>query len=243
MKTLVATVAVAFLITSAAVQAADSPRGELLELHSCQVYIGGCVASSEFTQGQYLLRVWRFTSGTYGGVSLNGQTVALLEASDENMALRNEQPTESMVYIPQSATPEQTSALIGWLKTTNRELLGTRLQTRVVHMKFTDAHSAISFSAGDSLQIETQPFAPCGLVSCGEALWYTPRSKLNSYTVAVTSKTVVREPGLSLLWIDHGKNDVFVGSFGEDVTTHATFIPPVMTCSVADHPQHERSTP
>ena len=48
--------------------AAEMPQGELLELHSCQLYIGGCIASSEAMQdGQYLLRVWSFSAGSYEG--------------------------------------------------------------------------------------------------------------------------------------------------------------------------------
>ena len=47
------------------------PRGNLLELHSCALYAGGCVVSSEATlEGRYMLRAWNFTSGTFNGTSL-----------------------------------------------------------------------------------------------------------------------------------------------------------------------------
>jgi len=240
MKALVVTVAVLCLVTSASLRAADPPHGDLLELHSCQLYIGGCIASSELTQeGRYLLRVWHFAGGSYGGSQLGGLQVALLEVADQNLAINGTQPTESMAYLPESASPSQASALMAWLTAGNPELARTKCRVRTIPMDFTQARGRISFSAGDVLQIETVPFAPCGLVSCGESLWYTPRSKLTSYTVGVTSKTVVHEPALALRWVDHGKNNVFQGRFGEGATTRASFSPPALVCSVADHLRHE----
>lgn len=240
MKMLIASIAVLFVLASGYLQAADAPRGELLELHSCQLYIGGCIASAEATQeGQCLLRVWSFTGGSYGGTHLGGLPVALLEVADQNLAVNGSQPAESMIYLPQSATPAQAAALIDWLKSANPELARTKLRTRTAPMEFTHTRSTVSFSAGDFLQIETKPFAPCGLVSCGESLWYTPRSRLTSYTVGVTSQAVVREPALALRWIDHGKNNVFEGRFAEGTTAPATFAPPALVCAVAHHASHD----
>ena len=240
MKMLMASVGVSFFLAGASLQATDAPRGELLELHSCQLYIGGCIASAEATQdGQYLLRVWSFTGGSHQGTELRGLQVALLQAADQNLAVTGARPTESMVYLPQSATPTQSAAMVDWLETINPELARRKVQTRTVPMRFASARSGDSFSAGDFLQVETRPFTPCGLISCGESLWYTPRSAMTSYTVAVTSKTVVREPALALQWIDHGKNNVFQGRFGEGTTSQATFASPALVCAVADHPAHE----
>jgi hypothetical protein len=240
MKILIAGVAILFLMAGASLQAADAPRGELLELHSCQLYIGGCIASSEATQdGRYLLRAWSFAGGSHQGTDLQGLQIALLQVADQNLAVSGTRPTESIVYLPQSATPTQAAAMLDWLKTINPDLAQRKVQTRTVPMEFTTSHNGDSFSAGDFLQVETRPFAPCGLVSCGESLWYTPRSAMTSYTVAVTSKTAVREPSLALRWIDHGKNNVFQGRFGEGTTSPAVFAPPALLCAVADHLTHE----
>ncbi len=240
MKMLAGSIAVLFLVASASLQAAERVQGDLLELHSCQLYIGGCIASSEATQdGQYQLRVWSFVGGSHQGTEFHGLQVALLEAADLNLAVAGTQPTESMVYLPQSATPVQAAALIDWLKAVNPKLARAKLLMRTVPMELTHTRGAVSFSAGDFLHIETKPFEPCGLVSCGESLWYTPRSTMASYTVGVTSKAVVREPALALRWVDHGKNNVFLGRFGEGTTAQATFTPPALLCAVADRPPHE----
>jgi hypothetical protein len=240
MKMLSGSVAVLFLVASAPLQATERVQGDLLELHSCQLYIGGCIASSEATQdGRYQLRVWSFAGGSHRGTEFRSLQVALLEAASQNLAVAGTQPTESMVYLPQSATPVQVAALIDWLKAANPRLARTKLRMRTVPMVFSHTRRGVSFSAGDFLQIETRPFEPCGLVSCGESLWYTPRSAMTSYTVGVTSKAVVCEPRLALRWVDHGKNNVFLGCFGEGTTAQATFTPPALLCAVADHPPHE----
>jgi hypothetical protein len=240
MRTRVAVVASLFYLWGASLQAADTPHGELLELHSCQLYIGGCIASSEATQdGHYLLRVWSFSGGSYDGIPVRGLKVALLEVADQNLAVRGAEPTESMIYLPQSADAVQSETLLRWLRATNPELSHTKLRTRTVPMKFTHTASAVSFSAGDFVQIETKPFEPCGLISCGESLWYTPRSTVTSYTVGVTSMATVQEPVLALRWVDHGKNNIFECRFGEGAATSAAFLPPAFACAVTSHPSHE----
>jgi hypothetical protein len=240
MKTLVASIAVAFLLTGVSLRAEEHLHGDLLELHSCQLYIGGCIASSESPQdGRYLLRVWNFTGGSQARTTLRGLQVALLETSDENLAFRETNPNAAMAYLPQSATPAQTMALIDWLKSANPELAHLKLLTRTIPMQFVSARGVTSFSAGDSLQMEVHPFQSCGLVSCGESLWYTPRTATISYTVGVTSKSIVNEPALALRWIDHGKNNVFEGRFGEGTTAPSLFQPPALVCAVANHLAHE----
>ena len=58
--------------------AADVPRGTVLELHSCELYAGGCVISSQATlEGRYLLTAWKFTGGRFRGIDLAGLQAAV----------------------------------------------------------------------------------------------------------------------------------------------------------------------
>ena len=106
--------------------------------------------------------------------------------------------------------------------------------------------SSVTFSGGQFVALAAKPFEPCGLTSCGEALWYTPRSTLTAYTVEVVDKLTVHEPLLALRWIDHGKNSVFNGRFDGAQVAAATFSSPTMTChalsvvnTVHTHTPHE----
>ena len=62
---------------------------------------------------------------------------------------------------------------------------------------------------------------------------------MTSYTVGVTSKAVVQRAQLALRWIDHGKNNIFEGRFGEGAPASTAFVPPAFVCAVASHPAHE----
>src|SRR5213596_2956978 len=67
--------------------AADEPRGSVLELHSCELYAGGCVVSSEATLGgRYMLQAWNFTGGAFAGTPLAGLQVAALHSGSQNLA-------------------------------------------------------------------------------------------------------------------------------------------------------------
>src|SRR5690349_14583926 len=147
MKTLFISVISVVLGAGISVSASNTPQGDLLELHSCQLYIGGCIASSEITQeGQYLLRVWNFSGGTYDGTSLRGLQVALLEVSDQNLAVSGTRSSDAMVYLPQSASQSEAAALIGWLKTGNPQLHRAKLQVRTSPMSFSRQRDGVTFS-------------------------------------------------------------------------------------------------
>src|SRR6266567_9065362 len=91
------------------VLAGDLPRGTLLELHSCELYAGGCVVSSEATLGgRYLLRAWDFTGGKVNGTDLTGLRVAVLEAGSDNLAADKTTTDQAVVYLPANANPAQT---------------------------------------------------------------------------------------------------------------------------------------
>src|SRR5580704_3913118 len=88
---------------------ADSlPAGKLIELHSCEVYAGGCTVSSEAQQGGRLMfQVWDLARGSWQGVDLAGLKVAVLEASADNLADRGARPDSAVVYCPQGASAAQ----------------------------------------------------------------------------------------------------------------------------------------
>src|SRR5256885_4969417 len=93
--------------------ASDEPRGSVLELHSCELYAGGCVVSSEATLGgRYMLRAWNFNGGTFAGTDFAGLNVAVLQSSTENLAEQRTTPNQAIVYLPENATAAQRDALL-----------------------------------------------------------------------------------------------------------------------------------
>src|ERR1700756_4944526 len=123
----------------------SQPAGKLIELHSCEVYAGGCTVSSEAPQGgRYLLQVWDLASGSWQGVDLTGLKVALLEASSENLADQGARPDNTVVYFSKGSSAAQQQALLSWLKSRDGKLASSSIQTRVVPISVADSAEGVN---------------------------------------------------------------------------------------------------
>jgi len=198
--------------------ATEPPRGTLLELHSCELYAGGCIVSSEATLGgRYMVRAWNFTGGSFAGASLGGLQLGVLQSAPENLAAPETTAGQAVVYLPDAATDAQRRALLAWLKTSGANLPSANLQIRTVPIRFETTASGCSFSAGSFVSVSTASIETCAAGGCGEALWYSPRSSNNFFTVVVDRSSDVTEPMLKLKWNDSGKRSVFLAKFGAPV--------------------------
>jgi hypothetical protein len=201
------------------------PRGNLLELHSCELYAGGCVVSSESTLGgRYMLRVWNFTGGSFSGADLKGLQLAVLQSSLENLATPDSATGSAVVYLPMAATAAQRTALFDWLKSAQPDFKPGAVQSRIVPMQFGSMDSGYSFSAGEYLSVKTVSRESCETGACGESLWYTPRASTIVFTVAVDRSSKVTEPFLKLTWSEAGRRNVFLGKFGEEPSARNRFV-------------------
>jgi hypothetical protein len=203
----------------------DQPRGSLMEVHSCELYAGGCVVSSEATLGgRYMLRAWNFTGGSFAGTDLAGLQAALLESSPDNLAASKTTAERAVVYLPQNATASQRKALMAWIKSSAPELKSAKLQTRVAPLRLEKSDNGYLFTAGDMISVSASTSAACGMGSCGEELWYTPRSTTTVFTVVANRASHVSEPSLKLKWDDAGKRSVFLAKFGESASAKEIYV-------------------
>ncbi len=186
---------------------AETPAGEVLELHGCELYTGGCTASGQITQGgRTLLRVWHFSSG-----SLSGLNVALLEKADANLALPQTEATASLAYLPASANAAQREALLGWL----RENGMAPSAQKVAAIRFDRESERATVKIGDAIQVSTRAMSlHCDAGGCGESLWYAPRSRAGEFSVAVNESSSIEEPALKLSWRESNVKSVFLAKFG-----------------------------
>jgi hypothetical protein len=212
--------------------ASDQPQGTLVELHSCELYAGGCTVSSEATlEGRYLLRAWNFSGGKINGTDLAGLQVAVLEAGKENLAADKVGTEQAVVYLPSRASAAQREALMAWVKQALPSTRSEKLQSRNVDLQFSREGANCTLSAGDFISVKTVPLGSCTFGSCGEELWYVPRSSTSVFTVAVDSASRVTEPLLKLKWNDGRKRSVFVGRFGDNELAKNTYVTSDDFCS------------
>lgn len=207
--------ALATSLSTAANVDPSTPRGRLLELHSCELFAGSCVVSSEANEaGNYLLRVWQFDNGQIGPVSLRGLTVALLEKASQNLAVPENAADSAIAYLPERLSPAQRTALLAWAgQNTRAKLDAAHIKVAPLQTKFT-ANEA-SFSAGPDIVFSGAAPALCNVGGCGEMLWYQPRAAATSFTVDQLAQSRIVEPLLAVKWMDHGRRTLFVGRFGD----------------------------
>ncbi len=189
-------------MAASASRVSEPARGDVLELYSCEVFTGGCTASSEATlEGRYAVRAWHFTGG-----ALSGLTVAMLQVADENLAARPTSPAQTVVYLPDCATESQREALLSWIHARGN------VTTRIVPINFTRDDLTVSLTAGSFLRVNTGPLRECDHGGCGESLWYKPIST-TTFAPAMNRHSAVDEPALALRWLENGRRSAFIGQF------------------------------
>ncbi len=215
-----------WLAASSAFAAADAqPSGKLIELHSCEVYAGGCTVSSESEQGaRYRLQVWDLAGGSWQGVDLAGLKVAVLASSSENLADQGAKVDSSVVYLPKQASAAQQRALLAWLKSNDTHLAASAMQTRVTPISLAASGESVSVKIGQVASLKTVSLGQCANRSCGEDLWYEPGMPTTRFTVALNENSQVKEPLLKLKWNDHAKRSVFVAHFGDAALAKNLFV-------------------
>jgi len=196
-----------------------SPRGRFAELHSCELFAGSCIVSSEANElNSYVLRVWQFDDGKFRGADLRGLTVALLEEGDDNLAVADNQASNAVVYLPPELSSAQKSALLAWAqKQTSAKIDDSHVKIAAQQVKIGPGN--VQFCAGNDITFTGAPPVKCNVGGCGEMLWYEPRGAASSFAVDQLGASRIVEPLLSLKWMDHGRRTLFVGRFGDGPTS------------------------
>lgn len=205
--------------------AASLPTGKLIELHSCEVYAGGCTVSSESpSDSRYLLQVWDLAAGSWHGVDLAGLKAAVLETSTENLAAPGAQPEAAVIYLPDSATTAQCDALQSWLKSRDSHLSAAHVTVRKAPITVAQTAAGVFARVGSVASLEAASLGGCANRSCGESLWYGPSVPTTRFTVALNRSSTVDEPALSLKWADTNRRSVFLAQFGNGAPDKNSFV-------------------
>jgi hypothetical protein len=217
-------VVLSILLAVRACSAAE-PSGEFVELHSCDLYTGGCTASSEATLlGRQLFSVWSIERGGWAGRDLAGVKIALLEAGSKNLAEKGAVADQAEVFMPKGLAPDQKEALLSWLKTERPLPISTSVVDADVSYSRTGEKAEVS--VGDIVVLSTASIGKCSSGACGQAVWYEPKANYSTFAVASSRTSMIRNARLHLVWWDHDRPNVFLATFGNhadplaDSTSH-----------------------
>jgi hypothetical protein len=191
------------------------PSGEFVELHSCDLYTGGCTASSESTLlGRQLLRVWAIRQGAWNDQDLADLKVAVLEVGSGNLAEKERLAEQAEIFVPKGLDAARKAALLSWV--TSQGVMPASTRVLEDEISYERSGSAANVEVGHSISLSTMTIAKCGLGGCGQALWYEPQAKHSSFEVLASRVSRIRDSSLNFLWTDHDRPNVFLAGFGPE---------------------------
>jgi hypothetical protein len=192
---------------------AIEPSGEFVELHSCDLYTGGCTASSESTLlGRQLFRVWSIYQGVWDNQDLSGLKIALLEVGSENLAEKGALPERAEIFVPKGLAAAQKRELLSWVRTQVNVPSSTPVvETDIVYQR---SGAEAEVVVGDIAALSTMAIGKCSSGACGQALWYEPQISHSSFEVVTSRSSKIHDSDLNFLWTDHDRPNVFLSHFG-----------------------------
>lgn len=206
-------VALFFLLVTAKACFAAEPSGEFVELHSCDLYTGGCTASSEATLlGRQRFCMWLINRGLWAGQDLAGAKLALLEVGSENLAEKGAVADRAEIFVPKGTTAERKKALVSWLATECPLPASTSVIEADICYRRTGPKAELTVD--DAVAVSTIPLGQCRTGACGQALWYEPTCRHSSFAVVSSRTSTIRDGRLHLAWTDHDRPNVFLATFG-----------------------------
>jgi len=191
------------------------PSGEFVELHSCDLYTGGCTASSESTLlGRQLLRVWAIREGTWNDQDLADLKVAVLEVGSGNLAEKEESAKRAEIFVPKGLDAGRKEALLSWV--TSQAAMPASTRVLEDEISYERSGSAAKVAVGHSISLSTMTIAKCDLGGCGQTLWYEPQAKHSLFEVLASRVSRIRDSRLDFLWTDYDRPNVFLAGFGPE---------------------------
>jgi len=162
-KLLLALTALATTLTLPAKQPTPAISGDYLEVRSCDIYTGACVANSEMgLSGKEGMLVWRVKHGAWKGASLDGLSVAAVVRTDATLGDVSLHPGggRAVLIVDSRASRSQQEALADFARAQAGKLIKdvAAVKTAAMEVKMGQCASGAcaTVKAGDLLEISTR---------------------------------------------------------------------------------------
>jgi hypothetical protein len=220
MKTILS---LAFSLVAVTLATAKSPTtlsGDYLEVRSCDVFTGACVANSEMgIGGREAILVWTVKEGDWKGTTVAGLSVIAVVRTEGTLGDVRYQPQKgrAVIIVDAQATAAQQEALKDMAVT-----LADRLVDRVVETRCAPIQTRIgaceksgcaSVKAGNLVEINTRCFGEKDHLCGNEETFYPPLTGVQSAMPAFTELASYSGSGLNMTWESTGKRSAFIAAF------------------------------
>ena len=194
--------------------------GDYLEVRSCDVYTGSCVANSEMgLSGREGMLVWSVRSGEWKGVSLAGLKVIAVVHTEDTLGDVKYFPREgkAVLIVDANANSEQAAALQDFVKAMAgplvREVVAVKPSTVDVELGQCSAGACAKVKAGRLVEISTRCLGGKDHLCGNEENFYPPLTRVQGAFTAYTELAAYRGPGLDVTWELTGKRSAYLATF------------------------------
>jgi hypothetical protein len=191
--------------------------GAYVEARTAEVFTGGCIMGSEAeTVGRQAILAWKIDRGSFNGQSLDGLSIVAAVAGDHNLGIREiggDKPivVRSLIFVDDRATPAQRAALVSFVRTMSRGLVGQVVDVQSAPIRFADDTKHIEVSAGQASLSVTK--AMSHNPGCGAMQWFHPLAEVEQASIGLTDQHAYSGNALGTRWSDPGKRSAFFGTF------------------------------
>lgn len=224
MKTPTLAALVTFAVASAPAPAKAPPpaalSGHYLEVRSCDVFTGACVANSEMgLSGKEGMLVWSALRGAWRGVSLDGLSVLAVVRTEATLGDVRHEPRagRAVLIVDERASGDQRQALTEFVRDAAGPLVQDVLAIRPARMEISlgqcSSGSCARVKAGDLVEISTRCLGGKDHLCGNEENFYPPLTRVHAAFSAYTELAAYRGRDLDATWELAGRRSAYLGTF------------------------------
>jgi hypothetical protein len=198
-----------------------SISGDYLEVRSCDIYTGSCVANSQMNlAGREGMLVWSVREGSWKGTALDGLSVIAVVRTDSTLGDQHFFPRDgkAVIIVDAKANVEQRAALLDFVKSTAGKLVQEIVEVKTSPVSV-DLKSACSsgacavIKAGNLVEINTRCLGGKDHLCGNEETYYPPLTVVEHATPAFTEVASYKGNGLGMTWESTSQRSAFLASF------------------------------
>jgi len=215
-----AVIGVAFATALSAARPKATLTGDYLEVRSCDIFTGSCVANSEMgLAGREGMMVWSIRKGDWKGTSLDGLTVMAVLRTDDTLGDVQHQPRDgqAVLIVDSKANRYQHEALVDLVRNCAGSLVkhvaAIRSEPIESAMGTCASGSCAKVKAGNLVEISTRCLGGKDHLCGNEENFYPPLTSVEHPLSVFTELASYKGPELNATWEMTGKRSAYVAAF------------------------------
>jgi hypothetical protein len=196
--------------------------GDYMEFRNADVYTGPCFANSEVgLSGQNAVLAWHVADGEWGGVPLDGLSVAAVVRANATLGdpYSDPLPAKTVFFVDERATEAQRAALVNFAQSQAGGLLNDVVAIAPAPISFAADTGRVGFetlAVGSIVKLSTRALVMTDMICHNEEVYYQPLAGHLAHAMPVVeSESSYQGGSLGVTWTEAGRRSSFVGKFSE----------------------------